>query len=327
MLAERQPGTLLNTIESNPREHVKDVTLRSSKQLTSSLPMADHDIIVQDEPAREEPETKVTKLTQTEDKKKSPLRQYRPPIPYSTMLKQQKVDQQFGEFLDLFKQLGINLSFVQPISQMPRYARFLKEILSNKRKLEDLGLVTLNEECSTILQIKLPVKRRDLWSFTVPCIIGDLHISDALVDLRASINLMPSSFFEKLCLSEPKPTRMSIQLADRTIKFPRGIVKDVLVKIDKFIFPVDFIVMDMEGESSVPLILGRPFLATCRTVIDVCDGKLQLRVGDETVTFDLSTFIRHSLDHDDTVYCVAVLDDIVGSKLHEVLLDDPLQVA
>ncbi|XP_048231769.1 uncharacterized protein LOC125370427 [Ricinus communis] len=210
---------------------------------------------------------------------------------------------------------------------MPKYARFLKEILRNKRKLEDLGLVTLNEECSTILQNKLPVKRRYLGSFIVPCIISDLHINDALADLGASINLMPSSLFEKLGLSEPKPTRMSVQLVDRTVKFPRGIVEDVLVKVGKFIFPVDFVVMDMEGESNIPLILGRPFLVISRAIIDVCDGKLQLRVGDETTTFDLSTLMRHSLDHDDTVYYVDVLDDILGSQLQEILLDAPLQVA
>ncbi|XP_048228983.1 uncharacterized protein LOC125369806 [Ricinus communis] len=210
---------------------------------------------------------------------------------------------------------------------MPRYTRFLKEILTNKRKLEDLGLVTLDEECSTILQNKLPLKMRDLVSFIVPHIISDLHINDVLADLGASINLMPSSLFEKLGLSEPKPTRMSIQLAYRTVKFPKGIVKDVLIKVDKFIFPVDFVVMDMEGESSVPLILGRPFLPISRIVIDVCDEKLQLRVGDETITFDLSTSMRHSLDHDDTVYPVDVLDDIVESQLQEILLDDPLQIA
>ncbi|XP_048229359.1 uncharacterized protein LOC107262498 [Ricinus communis] len=183
---------------------------------------------------------------------------------------------------------------------MPKYAKFLKKIMSNKRRLEDLGLVTLNEECSTILQNKLPVKRRDPRSFIIPCVIGELPISGALADLGASINLMPTSLFDKLGLSEPKPTRMSIQFADRTIKIPRGIVEDVLVKVDKFIFPVDFIVMDMEGESVVPLILGRPFLATSRAIIDVCKGKLQLRVDDETITFDLATSMRHSLDYDDT---------------------------
>ncbi|XP_048235707.1 uncharacterized protein LOC125371216 [Ricinus communis] len=170
---------------------------------------------------------------------------------------------------------------------MPKYIKFLKEILSNKRKLEDLGLMRLNEECSAILQNKLPVKRRDLGSFIIPYIIGDLPINDALADLGAIINLVPSSLFEKLGLSEPKPTRMSIQLACKNVKYPRGIVEDVLVKVDK-------------------------------DVIDVCD---------EIITFDLSTSMRHLLGHDDTVYSMDVLDDIVESQLQEILLDDPSRVA
>ncbi|XP_048231225.1 uncharacterized protein LOC125370269 [Ricinus communis] len=207
MLAERQSGMLPSTIESNPREHVKAITLRSGKQLASSLPIADDDVIVQDEPARKEPEPEIIELVRIEDKMKSLVRKYQPPIPYPARLKQEK--------------LRINLPFIEAISQMPRYARFLKEILSNKRKLEDLGLVALNEECSAIFQNKLPVKRCDLESFTVPCIISDLHVSDALADLGASINLMPSSLFKKLGLSEPKPTRMNIQLAYRTVKYHR----------------------------------------------------------------------------------------------------------
>ncbi|XP_048228261.1 uncharacterized protein LOC125369534 [Ricinus communis] len=175
---------------------------------------------------------------------------------------------------------------------MSNCARFLKEILSNKRKLEDLGLVTLNEECSAILQNKLPVKWRDPRSFTVPCIIDDLHISDALVGLGSSINLMPTSFFEKLGLSEPKPTRMrASELADR-------------------------------GESSIPLILGRPFLATSRNFVIMCVMRSsEFRVDNETITFDLSTSMRHLLDHDDTVYSVDVLDDNVGSQLQKICFD------
>ncbi|XP_048229445.1 uncharacterized protein LOC125369956 [Ricinus communis] len=192
---------------------------------------------------------------------------------------------------------------------MPRYARFLKEIISNKRKLEDLGPVNLNAECSNILQNKLPIKRRDPGSSTVPCIIGDLHISDDLADLGARINLMSSSLFEKLGLNEPKPTKMSIKLAYRIMKFRRGIVEDVLVKVDKFIFPVDFIVMDTKGESSVPLILGRHFLATSRAVIDVCDGKLQLReiLLDDPLQVVLQAEDEEELSNEDVLEQLACL--------------------
>ncbi|KAK5775430.1 hypothetical protein PVK06_043322 [Gossypium arboreum] len=170
---------------------------------------------------------------------------------------------------------------------MPTYAKFLKELLTNKRKFEDLSIVEHNEECSAILQNKLPTKLKDPGSFTIPCLIGSLNVEKALADLGASINLMPYKMFKQLGLGEPKPTRMSIQLADRSVKYPRGIIEDVLVKVDKFIFPVDFVVLDMDEDVEAPLILGRPFLATTRVVIDVGDNKLVLRVGDEEIIFKI----------------------------------------
>ncbi|XP_022040159.1 uncharacterized protein LOC110942698 [Helianthus annuus] len=204
------------------------------------------------------------------------------------------MEEHYGKFLELFKQLHINLTFVEALAQMPKYAKFLKDILSNKKKLEELSQVTLNEECSAVLQNKLPKKMNDPGSFTIPCLIGSLSVSDALAVLGASINLMPYTVFAKLDLGEPKPTRMSIQLADSSVKYPRGIVENMLVKIDKFVFPVDFVILDMDEDKNVPLILGRPFLATARALIDVCTGRLTLRVDDEEVTFDIGKSMQHS---------------------------------
>ena len=104
----------------------------------------------------------------------------------------------------------------------------------------------LTEECSAIIKRQLPEKLKVLGSFTIPCIIGELHIEKALCDLRASINLMPLSIFRKLDLGEITPTTISLQLADRSLTYPKGTIEDVLVKIDKFIFLVDFVVLDME---------------------------------------------------------------------------------
>ena len=125
---------------------------------------------------------------------------------------------------------------------------------------------------------------KDLGSFTIPCLIGSLDINHALADLGVSINVMPYKMFKQLGLGKPKQTRMSIQLADKTIRFPRGIIEDVLVKVDKFIFPIDFVVLDIEEDNNTPLILRRPFLATAKTIINVGTGELTLRVGDETIT-------------------------------------------
>ena len=127
----------------------------------------------------------------------------------------------------------------------------------------------LTQECSAILQNKLPPKMKDPGSFTIPCVFGDYNISKALCDLGAGIKLMPYSIYQKLNLGEVKETSMTLQLADRSIRRPKGVIEDTLVKIDKFNFPVDFVVLDMEEDCDVPLILGRPFLATTRALIDV----------------------------------------------------------
>ena len=174
--------------------------------------------------------------------------------------------------------------------------KFTKEILSNKRKLEEHETVALTEECSAILQKKLPPKLKDPGSFTIPCTIGDSFFDKALCDLGASINLLPFFVFKKLGFGEAKPTTVSLQLADRSIKYPRGIIEDVLVKVDKFIFPADFIVLDMEEDQEIPIILGRPFLATGRTLIDVQKGQLILRVQNEKVTFNVLKALKHPHD-------------------------------
>ncbi|GJY44875.1 reverse transcriptase domain-containing protein [Tanacetum coccineum] len=137
---------------------------------------------------------------------------------------------------------------------MPKYAKFLKGLLSNKARLEEAYTVTMNERCSTVLLNKLPSKEKDPGSFTIPCNIGHLHIDNALADLGASISLMPYTMYEKLGLGEPKPARISLELADRAIQYPRGIAEDVLIKIDKFVLPIDFVILDMRGDSSSLLI-------------------------------------------------------------------------
>ncbi|XP_065616476.1 uncharacterized protein LOC111986064 [Quercus suber] len=194
---------------------------------------------------------------------------YDPPISFPQRLRKNNVDDQFSKFLSIFKQLHINIPLIEVLEQMPKYAKFLKDIISKKRKLEEHETVMLTEESSAILQKKLPPKLKDPGSFTIPCTIGKSYFDRALCDLGASINLMPLSIFKKLGLGEAKPTTISLQLADRSIKYPRGVIENVLVKVDKFIFPIDFIVLDMDEDKEIPLILGRPFLATGRTLIDV----------------------------------------------------------
>ncbi|XP_018631890.1 uncharacterized protein [Nicotiana tomentosiformis] len=157
-------------------------------------------------------------------------------------------------------------------------------------------MVKLTEKCSAILQNKLPQKLGDPRSFTILCTVGGAHFEKALCDSGASINLMPFSIFKKLELGEMKDTGVSLQLADQSTKRPKGIIENILVRVDKFVFPVDFIVLEMEENTEVPLILGRPFLATRRAVIDVHQGQLILRVDEERVIFDMKKMMKFSGD-------------------------------
>ncbi|GJR56428.1 DNA-directed DNA polymerase [Tanacetum coccineum] len=149
----------------------------------------------------------------------------------------------------------------------------------------------------------MPQKEGDPVSFTLSCLIGPLAVKNALVDLEASINLMPHSLFRRLGISKLKPTKMGIQLADQSIKYPIEVYQNLLVKISKFIFPVDFVVLEMDKDELVSIILGRPFLATARAVIDVHEGKLSLRIESETITFNIGKSMKSKHSRGDYLYC------------------------
>ena len=229
-----------------------------------------------------------------------------PSIPFMQRLKQGKLDKQFAKFLDIFKKLHINIPFAEALETMPSYAKFLQEILSRKKKLEEFEMVALTEKCSAVIQSKLSPKLKDPGSFTVPCTFGDTVFEKALCDLGASINLMPISIDKRLKLRGVKPTTITLQMADRSIKHPRGIVADVLIKVGKFIFPIDFVVLDMAEDHNVPLILGWPFLATRRALIDVQRGELKLRIQGEEETFKVFKATKHP-DGDEVFYIEAVV--------------------
>ncbi|CAJ2653502.1 unnamed protein product [Trifolium pratense] len=181
-------------------------------------------------------------------------------LPYPHLKKKKdKEESQFKKFMEMFTKLQVNVPFGEALEQMPVYAKFMKDLLSGKRKLKDDENIALSEECSAILQRKLPPKLKDPGSFTIPCSIGELKIGRALCDLGASINLMPLSMMKKLKCGEPKPTRMTLTLADRSVTYPYGVLEDVLVKVNDLLFPADFVILDMDEDSEVPLLLGRPF--------------------------------------------------------------------
>nr|XP_016467645.1 PREDICTED: uncharacterized protein LOC107790255 [Nicotiana tabacum] len=182
LMSEQIKGALPSNTEKNPKEHLKVISLRLDK--TRDDPYAD----------RQGKSQEMKQVNEGENKRDSEL------------LKEQKDKER--------KQLYINIPFTKVLTQMPSYAKFLKEILSNKRKMEEVSVVKLTEKCSAILQNKLPHKLGDPGSFTIPCTVGGVQFENALCDSGASINLIPFSIFRKLELGEMKDTGVSIQLAD-----------------------------------------------------------------------------------------------------------------
>ncbi|XP_039115823.1 uncharacterized protein LOC120251350 [Dioscorea cayenensis subsp. rotundata] len=303
---ERPPGSLPSNTENNPREHLKAITLRSGKQVEARAEEGSstkhNGVAAREDPKPSESELEGVKEKQDEGAIQLPtprIPEYKLVIPYLTRLRQDKDEAQFKKFLNVFKQLHINIPLVEALTQMPKYAKFMKDLLTNKRKLEELEIVALPWNCSAMIQRKLPEKLTDPGSFIIPCVIGEGMQEKALADSRVSINVMPYKLFLKLGLEDMRPTRMTIQLADHSIKKPRGVVEDVLVRVDKLIIPVDFIILDVDDDVEVPLILGRPFLNTAGALIDVKGGKMTLRVGDEEVILTLPVTMKHNLDHDD----------------------------
>ncbi|XP_016165346.1 uncharacterized protein LOC107607969 [Arachis ipaensis] len=168
---------------------------------------------------------------------------------------------------------------------MRLYAKFMKELLTKKRSLKEGQMVVMTRECSAIIQRGLPRKRKDPGSFHIPCIIGNMMIERAFCDLGASINLIPLSLMRKLQIHELKPTKIALQMADKSIQQALGVVENVLVKVDKFFLPADFVILDIEEDDNTSIILGRPFLATARALIDVEKGELMLKVHEEHIVF------------------------------------------
>ena len=141
----------------------------------------------------------------------------------------------------MLKKIEINIPFLEALTQMPLYAKFMKEILSIKRKIAEEGIVSLTATCSAVIQNSLPEKMQDPGNFTIPCEIGHTDIGKTLCDSRASINLMPLPVAKRLSLGELTPTTMALQMADKTLAHPEGILEDALIKVGRFIFPVDFV--------------------------------------------------------------------------------------
>ncbi|CAM8887358.1 unnamed protein product [Rhodiola kirilowii] len=187
---------------------------------------------------------------------------YRPPVPFPQRLKSARRDKEFMQFVDKIRTLYITMPFTDAITKIPTYAKFMKEILTGKWKMDGTETVALSEECNAAMHQPMPPKLKDSGSFSIPCDIGGLTIRRALCDLGASVSIMPYSLYSKLNLGDLCPTNISIHLADHSCRLPKGILKDVPIKVKNINMPADFIVPEISEDIDIPIILGRPFLYT-----------------------------------------------------------------
>ncbi|XP_047978855.1 uncharacterized protein LOC125220756 [Salvia hispanica] len=172
--------------------------------------------------------------------------------------------------------------------EIPRYAKLLREAVMRKRKPTKADL-KLPHHCSEIIQKEKAVKQRDPGQFIIRCRIGEGKVDKALCDLGSSINLMPLKYYEKLNIGPLKTSDVTLRLADNSTIKTFGMIEDVLVKIDDFIFPADFIVLDMKVDKNVPLILGRDFFATCKALIDVGRGEITISDNHSQSTYKIES--------------------------------------
>ena len=250
------------TIEPAPKIYeVKAViALRSGKKIENPVPKA-----------VEKTEKELEKEPEVDNNKEEKLKKnILPPFPQA--LKSKKKENGQDEILEVLRQVNVNISLLDMIKKVPTYDIFLKDLCTMKRGMNVDKKAFLTEQVSAIIQCKAPVKYKDPGCPTISVNIGGTCVEKALLDLGASVNLLPYSVYKQLGLGELKPTTITLSLADMSIKIPKGTVEDVLVLVDKFYYPVDFVVLDTEpvamGANYVPIILGRPFLATSNAIIN-----------------------------------------------------------
>ncbi|XP_016740121.1 uncharacterized protein [Gossypium hirsutum] len=302
-LNTRPPGSLpSDTKNPSPRgkEHCKAITLRSDKQ--TSEPIIDSTVAPQDTDGL---------ITGENVPAQADISL---PLPFTERFRKNEHDNQYQLFLDTLKQLQINTPLVDALVQSLTYGKFMKNLLSKKKKLTDIKTIKLTEGCSAILTNKLPLILKDLGSFTIPCSIGNHYLGKDLWDLGDSINLMPLSTFRKLGIGHVKSTTVTLQLVDQSLAQPEGKIKDILVHVDKFIFSANFIILDCEVEKEVLIILGRPFLAIGRTFIDVYNGEVTMQLNDEQVTFSVFEYVQYK--DKEECHTFDVLDDLIKEEFN-----------
>ncbi|GJS62899.1 reverse transcriptase domain-containing protein [Tanacetum coccineum] len=301
----RPSGSLPSNTQPNPRgsnskayqpsqarnEHVNAVFTRSGKSYSppdnphNQQDKSENPINFDSDDEDDEP-TPQPKTQPTKPVKETPFPEpYKQKIPYPQRLRKEKMEAQYGKFLDMIRVVRINVPLVDVLARMPNYGKFLKELLSNKHKFEQISVAFLSDESSTMIQNKVPPKLGDLGSYLIPCNFNKTFSCNALADLGASINLMPYSLYAKLSLETLKPTKMSVRLADRSFQYPVGIAENMLIEV----------------------------------VIRVKQKQLNLGVRTERMIFNIDSAMKNSYSNDDTCFSIDVIDEILEEDFNALL--------
>ena len=291
--------------DPNPKlNEVKEIiTLRSGKELTKPSPKA---IDLEQEAIDTEPGEVVIKQTVGENKPS-------PPFPQSLKTKKKAINQ--AEILEVLRQVKVNISLLDMIKQVPTYAKFRKDLCTVKKGLSIDKKAFLTAQVSAIIQCKTLVKYKYPGCPTISVNIGGICVEKALLDLGVSVNLLPYSMYRQLGLGELNPTSITLSLADRSIKISNGTMEDVLIQVDKFYYPVDFFVLDIEpaaaGANYVPIILGRPFFATSNAIINCRNGVMQLTFGNMTLELNIFHLSKKHMQLEEDVQEEACIIDTI----------------
>ncbi|GJY62671.1 reverse transcriptase domain-containing protein [Tanacetum coccineum] len=297
--SSRPSESLPSNTQPNPRgskayqppqahnEHVNAVFTRSDKSYNpldnpNEQNKSENPINFDNDDEDDEP-TQQPKIQPLKPVNETPLpKPYKPKIPYPRRLRK-KIEAQYGKFLDMIRAVRINVPLVDVLAGMPNYGKFLKELISNNHKIEQISAAFLSDESLAMIQNKVPPKLRDLSSFLILCNFNKTFSCNALADLGASINLMSYFLYAKLSLKTLKPTKMS----KKTAKFP--------------------------------LILGQPFLHTTDAIIRVKQKQFNLRVGSKRMIFNIDSAIKHSYSNDDICFSIDIIDEILEEDFNALL--------
>lgn len=291
----------------NPKQNASAVILRSGKELQKpSNKVTKH---VEDELEKNE---LMPKSQDAQPTKAKPLPMVIPP-PFPSQFVKSKKEEQDKDILETFRKVEVNIPLLDAIKQISRYAKFLKKLCTSKRKLRGDERVHMGENVLVVLQKKLPLKCKDPGMFTIPCKIGSIRVEKVMLDLGASINVTPRSIYLSLNVGPLKETGVIIQLADRSNAYPDGVLEEVLVQVNELVFSTDFYVLDIEEDNSsnsVLILLGRPFLKTARTKMDVHKGILTMEFDGEVIEFNMNDAMKYpSEEH--SVFSVDIINPIV----------------